>query len=149
MLNLNSNNGTSCAGLKPSNLGWKKGGDDVTVIMSAMFKMCYEHFHSTKILHSAYLSQLFWYKRCLFSVANVLQVCALKHVHMDDTVYCWYCISLIMLLTFWTQFHFADVRRSHMVKWNCGILVSNPTMKSFSIYSSSDNVLPIGKTLIR
>ena len=31
---------------------------DVTVIMSATFKMCYEHFHSTKLLHSAYLGQI-------------------------------------------------------------------------------------------
>ena len=31
---------------------------DVTVITFATFKMCYEHFHSTKLLHSAYLSQI-------------------------------------------------------------------------------------------
>ena len=32
---------------------------DVTVIIFATFKMCYEYFHSTKLLHSAYLSQIF------------------------------------------------------------------------------------------
>ena len=32
---------------------------DVTVIILATFKMCYENFHSVKLLHSAYLSQYF------------------------------------------------------------------------------------------
>ena len=45
---------------------------DVTVIIFATFKMCYKHFHSTKLLHSAYLSKIFWNKRYLFFVANVL-----------------------------------------------------------------------------
>ena len=32
---------------------------DVTVIIFATFKICYEHFHSTELLHSAYLCQIF------------------------------------------------------------------------------------------
>ena len=31
---------------------------DVTVIIFATFKMCYEHFHSTKLQYSDYLSQI-------------------------------------------------------------------------------------------
>ena len=31
---------------------------DVTVIIFATLKMCYQHFHSTKLLHSGYLSQI-------------------------------------------------------------------------------------------
>ena len=45
---------------------------DVTGIIFAMFKMCYEHFHSTRLLHSAYLSKILSYKRYLLFVANVL-----------------------------------------------------------------------------
>ena len=44
---------------------------DVTVIVFVTFKMCYEHFHRTKLLHSGYLSQILWYKRYLYFVANV------------------------------------------------------------------------------
>ena len=43
---------------------------DVTVIIFATFKMCYEHFHSTELQYSAYLSQIFWYKRYLFMSFN-------------------------------------------------------------------------------
>ena len=39
---------------------------DVTVIISATFKMCYEHFHSAKLLNSGYLRKIFWYKKYLF-----------------------------------------------------------------------------------
>ena len=31
---------------------------DVTIIDFATFKMCYEHFHSTKLLYSGYLSEI-------------------------------------------------------------------------------------------
>ena len=45
---------------------------DVTVIIFATFKMCYEHFRSTKLQYSAYWGQILWYRRYLFFVANVL-----------------------------------------------------------------------------
>ena len=31
---------------------------DVTVIIFVTFKMCYEHFHSTELQYSGYLSQI-------------------------------------------------------------------------------------------
>ena len=45
---------------------------DVTLIVFATFEICYEHFHSAKLLHSGYLSRIRCYKRYLFFVANVL-----------------------------------------------------------------------------
>ena len=45
---------------------------DVTVIIFAMFKMCYEHFYNLKRLYSSYLSEILWYKRNFFFFANVL-----------------------------------------------------------------------------
>ena len=43
------------------------------VVISATFKMCYEHFHSAKLLYSGYLNQILWYKtdkRYLFFFDN-------------------------------------------------------------------------------
>ena len=38
---------------------WKRlPAHDVTVIMAATFKMCYEHFHNGKQLYSVYLSEM-------------------------------------------------------------------------------------------
>ena len=37
---------------------------DVMVIIFATFKICYEHCHGAKRLHSAYLSQIFYF--CIF-----------------------------------------------------------------------------------
>ena len=45
---------------------------DITVIIFATFKMFYEQFHGAKLLHFAYLSEILWYERYLFFVANVL-----------------------------------------------------------------------------
>ena len=39
---------------------------DVTVIIFSTFEMCCEHFHSTKLLHSAYLIKYFDIKGIYF-----------------------------------------------------------------------------------
>ena len=53
---------------------------DVTVIIFATFKMCYEHFHSTELQYSAYLSQILWYKRYLFLLPMSFNQAALRVV---------------------------------------------------------------------
>ena len=45
---------------------------DVTVIIFATFKMCYEHFYSTELKYSDHLSQILSPRRYLLFVANVL-----------------------------------------------------------------------------
>ena len=56
---------------------------DVTVIIFATFKMCHEHFHSTKQLHSDYLSQILWYKRYLFFCCQRSIDWERVHTHLD------------------------------------------------------------------
>ena len=45
----------------------------VTVIISAILKSVTSIFYNVKLLYSAYLSQILWYKWYLFLGANVLK----------------------------------------------------------------------------
>ena len=49
----------------------------VTVIIFATFKMCYEHFRSTKLQYSAYLRQIIFIKKVLIFCCQ----CPLRWLH--------------------------------------------------------------------
>ena len=49
-------------------------GLGLVIYIFTTFKMCSEHFHCTKLLHSAYLSQILWYKMYFFFQCSLMAI---------------------------------------------------------------------------
>ena len=102
---------------------------------------CYDHFHSIK-LHSAYLSQILWYKRYLFCIPYVLFV---ANVLKEMTIYTRPKLPLNRRKTESNSYAMVFVSRSSILFCNPFLLLLNPfpsSMQStFSKHSSNSSLL--------